>query len=1771
MRFAELVTRMNNLGNDEEVAYYFKALRQNSVIWQGFKDLEPDDPRVAAISHQAQPLNTGTLALISYDPEFKFASLAEKHLPPAVLENVMLGYEEYLLSGSVVEHIAQAGSLALALLAKAWDAGNWTGVFQEILERMKLTHEEQFERCWLPVLIVVLNLIEEKPAFLTQLLAVNEPGIVLSSVVKLVLCLPVKDQDKTALLRERLNGLDEQAQVHALRVLKQTGGNEITVGVSNHLLEKYRDLDLSDKSTREYWQDPITATRLAFKYQAVADIALMAEQNDTALQLNDKALTILVALVKKGKVKKAGITSSRQVDFRFSDIFAGDELNDPDIQAELVYSRNEDDVMPEGLVHPIKAIQQSKKLSEVGNPELARNEIESRLLTLSDSELEEFLIGGPDQIQTWEPEKLLQALLDLGAFEAAQRVAAILLRDNPTSIQVNLAAAKSAEAMGDRGAAVNHWEALAFIQPDALDHKRKLAEAYEAEGKPDIAYQTYKGLISRQEQVETSDLLALAELALKVEKPADVMENAGKALEMDQENSQAYTLMGIARGKMGYLPAAEGDLRKAILFSEGDNRPWLELAELHWSAGAHAEAIAALKEGLAAIPGEVSIQSRLAKKMMQDGLVSEAYPLLTDLSNRGTDLVNDLLLIESMEKLGMEGVPEMLQVMIDRYPEDARFHGEYGKRLVWSGETEKGLQLLTKLGEELEGNREWKLAYTEAVYKPEYSSLVFEPKIGKRNIMQALNFLDDYLNADPDNEFARLLKAELLFAAGENERSYQIFAELQQANLSKPSVQQARLYTGLSMAAAACGELEIASSALDQANKLEPGWFSLQALKVRILQLSGENAKAADQVLKAIKFAAPSAENQSWAVQILQQVDCQAEAGSLLIESLQTYPDDLGLTLLAAENTLFGNLDTGKPFDGDQLFALLQGEIDSDQLVRAAAIFAESGDPERTKRCLEQAAAAGSEAARLNLAGLHRINQDYQSALDTLGLFETPSPAIDLLKTETAFASRVLEIDQSALVADVPLGQNVPFLEVFLPGEWKELLASSKPVVNLGFKAAMQNGQFGAVTATVRNWMNAEPENLEARVIGIELAMASGDIEWYDQLMNFACELPSGEFGRQCTLLHREYQFEQGAADAGPSESFDLFESIQADEPEKLAIIRHLRKAGRIAEAEKTYEMATGVFLNIDDKPLVIKLGILRNLAKCACDLDRWAEAVDIIQRALENAPACDGFNILHYQAMALALEFQNRAQELSVSAHGYPGVDEHAAMLLQAVDNLNISQAGQAALDHWINRLRLAYEADSAHIRALAQRTPSPDDAAAMMAGLRASGQVKTALLVGKKFTQHTAVLLEAALCVKDEQVKDALSWLEKSIELDPFQPLTQRIKSLLLEKTEAIPEALSALECALELWPNESKWHITAAALWKRLGHTERPVAHLQIASTYNPHDVEVRRLLGGAYLAAGNISAALPNLVAVVEKNPQDYDTWIALSELYQATGDLELAMRAAERAAEVDPNGVSARLQAGRISWAKGDLKQATAHAESAIVLDPADPANYVFLARLAREQGNTSKALELLEKAAGVDPAPLQTVIEHANLIKEINGVVAARDLIASFSLKFPENPDLLTLLAEAEDQCGDLPSAETAAKKALNIKPTEQAIHLLLGRIVEKNGNLDQAAHYYSQAVSLDGSRIDGYLKLSQVYIKQREFQKARRVLEQGIGKIPGNVDLYLSCAALLKESKDYRGAEQMLRKASQIEPRNVAIHRQLGAILALNMVHQSQEVGSQV
>ena len=51
--------------------------------------------------------------------------------------------------------------------------------------------------------------------------------------------------------------------------------------------------------------------------------------------------------------------------------------------------------------------------------------------------------------------------------------------------------------------------------------------------------------------------------------------------------------------------------------------------------------------------------------------------------------------------------------------------------------------------------------------------------------------------------------------------------------------------------------------------------------------------------------------------------------------------------------------------------------------------------------------------------------------------------------------------------------------------------------------------------------------------------------------------------------------------------------------------------------------------------------------------------------------------------------------------------------------------------------------------------------------------------------------------------------------------------------------------------------------------------------------------------------------------------------------------------------------------------------------------------------------------------------------------------------------------------------------------------------------------------------------------------------------------------------ALMLRDGKDYLSAETMLRKATELAPDDVNIRRQLGAVITLNLIHNSQEAST--
>jgi len=90
-------------------------------------------------------------------------------------------------------------------------------------------------------------------------------------------------------------------------------------------------------------------------------------------------------------------------------------------------------------------------------------------------------------------------------------------------------------------------------------------------------------------------------------------------------------------------------------------------------------------------------------------------------------------------------------------------------------------------------------------------------------------------------------------------------------------------------------------------------------------------------------------------------------------------------------------------------------------------------------------------------------------------------------------------------------------------------------------------------------------------------------------------------------------------------------------------------------------------------------------------------------------------------------------------------------------------------------------------------------------------------------------------------------------------------------------------------------------------------------------------------------------------------------------------------------------------------------------------------------------------------------------------------------------------------------------------------------------------------------------------MDLSEAYIQQRDFESALKTLDSAIDLAPEDIRPLISQANLLRNGKDYARAETRLRKAAEIAPNDLNIRRQLGAVIALNMVHSSQEASSHI
>jgi|GEM_PF-680271 len=633
------------------------------------------------------------------------------------------------------------------------------------------------------------------------------------------------------------------------------------------------------------------------------------------------------------------------------------------------------------------------------------------------------------------------------------------------------------------------------------------------------------------------------------------------------------------------------------------------------------------------------------------------------------------------------------------------------------------------------------------------------------------------------------------------------------------------------------------------------------------------------------------------------------------------------------------------------------------------------------------------------------------------------------------------------------------------------------------------------------------------------------------------------------------------------------------------------------------------------------------SIAQAAGALNNWGIAMPALEAAVQSAP-CDPSVQLNYAiSLVRRAEFQRLCQRIMVIRHA-PGeaamsdearqsfrvAIEKSEELLRRFGYEQIPEA-RAILKRWSARGEAVFQPGQAAAQELQAIPATPEDIAAMVACLAEIGDLDGAISASQPHSQYPLVLVELALALEDQRPRQAMAAAQSAVEqisrrenLSPAdnksQPLLRQIYAEQAVYTPIFDALLAQLvhkygnriednniaghsiAQALMEWPDEPRWHALAAEIsLKSEGQEDPPLAaeairHLETAIQLEPGFIAHQINLGRIYLKEGSPHQAIQVLDQATRMTPSSPEVWLCLSEAFRSIGDLDQAAICADHAISLKSDQAYPLLLRGEIALQANNPRGAQSRAQAALRINPKDPTALTLLVRALTALDRSTQALEVIEAALPHSENPLTLLTERVRILQRTQGIEVSLQNLQDLVDKYPNEPAVLTLLAETMESTGHTEEAIRLAQRALSAKKgwgngqmasDDAKLHHLIGRQLRRSGQLDQAIHHLSEAIRLAPHQVEIYLDLGQTHQDRRQYVQALKVYKNAIVVAPEDYRPYYHAGLALKESKDYLSAERMLRKASKLAPNEVSIHRLLGAVVALNLVHNRGEISHEM
>ena len=287
---------------------------------------------------------------------------------------------------------------------------------------------------------------------------------------------------------------------------------------------------------------------------------------------------------------------------------------------------------------------------------------------------------------------------------------------------------------------------------------------------------------------------------------------------------------------------------------------------------------------------------------------------------------------------------------------------------------------------------------------------------------------------------------------------------------------------------------------------------------------------------------------------------------------------------------------------------------------------------------------------------------------------------------------------------------------------------------------------------------------------------------------------------------------------------------------------------------------------------------------------------------------------------------------------------------------------------------------------------------------------------------------------------------------------------------------------------------------------------VDSLQNALRNDPDNAVAHYQLGIAFAQQHNDGRAESEWREAVHLRPDLTDAQRSLAALELSRGDVDAVLQTAQQIITGQPYSADGFILKGIADLARQKYADAQQDAEQAAQRAPQNPAPYVQMGNIQLAQKHYADAEKFYQQALDKDPSSAEGLSGLMNTYfaqKQFDKAITAANAQIAKSPNVANFYDLLgTALFNGKK---DLPGAEAALHKAIELDKNNSDAIEKLGKVQVQEGAADKALALYQQSIKDNPRDVTFYVLSGELYEAKKDWDHAKGMYQQALSISPGH------------------------------------------------------------